>query len=78
MHRNGDAVFMLITHLQDLLLYTLGSAGGYHICCRKWTSKDNKLFWTQIVFPYARILCLVVLGGSCGLELSLGEPTAKV
>ena len=29
----------------------------------------------KILFDYARILCLVVLGGSCGLELGLGEPT---
>merc|ERR1719237_1419830 len=33
----------------------------------------NELFRTKILFPYARILCLVVLGGSCGLELGLGE-----
>ena len=37
----------------------------------------NELFWKKILFAYARILCLVVRGGSCGLELGLGEPTTK-
>ena len=37
----------------------------------------SELFWTKILFPYARILCLVVRGGSWGLELGLGEPTTQ-
>ena len=37
----------------------------------------SELFWTKILYPYARILCLVVRGGSCGLELGLGEPTTQ-